>query len=43
VVWDQAFAGAIWRTAKCTYRHPARARVTSIAVPVRFEGIGEDR
>ncbi len=31
------------RTAKCTYRHPARARVTSIAVPVRCAAGGDDR
>ena len=34
--------GAIWRTAKCTNRQPARVRVISIAVPVRVFAIDDD-
>src|SRR5688500_20197065 len=38
-----ALPGATWRTAKCTNRQPARARVISIAVPVRCGARGDDR
>src|SRR5688500_18048743 len=38
-----AWPGTICRTAKCTNRQPARARVISIAVPVRCGASGDDR